>query len=388
MLVDDNLNELNVIEEQIFESRFSTKTLSLTIAPTMSCNMNCPYCYERDATKEAEMDKKTIENLIDFVNKQSNHLSSFDVTWYGGEPLLEMNTIENLSSSFIKICEKNNVEYNAGIITNGYLLNRNTLEKLKSLNINFIQISLDGDEEYHNKTRCLKNGEGSFKQIIKNLETFKNIYEDKKCGYPNISLRVNVTRQNKNSVKNLLSELERKEILKYATLYFAKIFDYDDPYEKVLKDSEFDDYKNNYINQFEELKNKKEVDLFYYPRRLTNTCTCDLKNSFIIDPRGNLYKCWEEIGQDNNIIGNINSGLKANKPKDYYNYLLFNPLANKKCRNCNILPLCMGGECPLRRVKSNDIGCDERKEKFLKNMYLTFEKLGIENVRTFKLDIN
>ena len=384
MLVDNNFDELKIIEEQMYSARFSTNGLSLTIAPTMSCNMSCPYCYERNATKKADMNKETIDNIINLVKSQKNQLNSFDVTWYGGEPLLKIDTIEYLSEHFLKISKENEIDYRAGIITNGYLLDLNMLRKLKNLNVNFIQISFDGDEEHHNKTRHLINGKGSYKKIINNLESFKDIYENCEDEYPRIHLRVNTTRTNMKSINKLIEELTEKQILKFTSLYFAQIFDYEDDNTYTLTDKEFIEFQKNHIEELENIVDKKSHKLFYYPKRLINNCTCDLKNSFIIDPKGNLYKCWEEIGQDKDVIGNVNLGMKKFKSKKYYQYLLFNPTVDDKCSKCDILPLCMGGECPIRRVNSRNEDCDQRRDRFLKNMYTTFKKLGYENIEQIK----
>ena len=52
------------------------------------------------------------------------------VEWFGGEPLLCMDVIENLSKHFIDICRKAHKGYTAAITTNGYLLDLETFRKL------------------------------------------------------------------------------------------------------------------------------------------------------------------------------------------------------------------------------------------------------------------
>lgn len=64
-IVEKEINEFNriCVEERI--SRYNNSTLTLTIAPTLFCNMKCPYCYEEKLPKF--MDKEIISRLLSFV---------------------------------------------------------------------------------------------------------------------------------------------------------------------------------------------------------------------------------------------------------------------------------------------------------------------------------
>ena len=42
-IVDSSVNELNDIKYKLLKSRYSTNSLTLIIAPTMSCNFRCTY---------------------------------------------------------------------------------------------------------------------------------------------------------------------------------------------------------------------------------------------------------------------------------------------------------------------------------------------------------
>jgi len=44
------------------------------------------------------------------------------------------------------------------MITNGYLLNEKNIDFIINNEIKFLQITIDGNEEIHNKRRYLKNG--------------------------------------------------------------------------------------------------------------------------------------------------------------------------------------------------------------------------------------
>lgn len=165
MILDDNLDEKELINLKHMEKRLRHDDLSLTIAPTSDCNFRCPYCYEK-GIEHKYMDKDTASKLIEFVKKQGK--KKLQVMWYGGEPTLSIDLIQDLSKEFIDIFGQEN--YTAGIVTNGYLLDRDMAKLLTNLNVHFAQITLDGPKEYHNKRRIHKSGNGSFEEIIKNIE--------------------------------------------------------------------------------------------------------------------------------------------------------------------------------------------------------------------------
>jgi len=105
---------------------FSTGYVGLTICPTLACNFACPYCFEHSQSDATVMDNRTIEALIAFIKKHNDarHLS---VSWYGGEPTLAFSVIETLTEKFIEAFP----DYaDAGIVTNGYLLDHAKIERL------------------------------------------------------------------------------------------------------------------------------------------------------------------------------------------------------------------------------------------------------------------
>lgn len=115
------------------------------------------------------MNDETANGIVNLVRNNANTINMLGVTWYGGEPLLEVNRIENLTKAFKEICNKNNVKYQANIVTNGYLLDKKMILRLIDLDITSIQITLDGTKEYHDQTRYLI---GKSQHLILSLKTY------------------------------------------------------------------------------------------------------------------------------------------------------------------------------------------------------------------------
>ena len=83
-----------------------------------------------------------------------------------------------------------------------------------------------------------------------------------------------------------------------------------------------------------------DVGLEHILKSRPGGCGAYSDNSFVIDPFGDIYKCWEEVGIKDKAIGNIHS--------EYFNYNYFkwvgyNPLLIDKCSKCRLIALCGGG---------------------------------------------
>lgn len=98
-IIDYECDELSILNHRLNFNRYSKDSLKLTIAPTMDCNFNCFYCYEkgRNLENNDSMSYEIQEKLIKFIKERSVDIKMLDIVWYGGEPLLEFEIIENMS---------------------------------------------------------------------------------------------------------------------------------------------------------------------------------------------------------------------------------------------------------------------------------------------------
>ncbi len=165
-ILNDVENEYLFNEKLVFALR--NDVLHLILLPTEQCNFRCVYCYEDFSI--GRMSFTTIQGVKRFIDRRMKDLRLLHVSWFGGEPLLARPVIEEISSHILKsAAERDGLDYGGDITTNGYLLNSSTVQRLSGLGISFYQISLDGPEFLHDRTRVRRNGKGSFRQIWKNL---------------------------------------------------------------------------------------------------------------------------------------------------------------------------------------------------------------------------
>jgi uncharacterized protein len=81
------------------------------------------------------------------------------------------------------------------------------------------------------------------------------------------------------------------------------------------------------------------------------SCSAIYENHYIIDPEGNLFKCWADFGLDDRKIGNLSSGITNWKFVTEY-MVNSDKFVDKQCLKCNVFPICDGG-CNRFRVDYN-----------------------------------
>ena len=347
-IIEDNVDELKRLEFFRNVAKYDLTSLALTVAPTLDCNFRCKYCFE---THPKGIMNEEIQNaLVGFVEKRLSVAKNFSVTWYGGEPLLAKNIIFNLSEKFLELCKKTDIAYDSFIITNASLIGDTDIENFKKYKIFGTQITIDGPKKIHDDRRRSVKNESTFDKLIDVLNELLNNDLTAIC-------RINIDRENINFVDELLETLRRK-IKRYRDLKID--FGQVTPFTDICRSIESNCYDNKQyadimlplyakVHQFGFEVNKMSV----YPSPRVNFCCYDYANAFVVDNFGELYRCWNHVGNTKKSCGNVKNFDNDKLESNYITAIQWNPIVNEKCRNCKILPICMGG-CPDAMNNSAD----------------------------------
>lgn len=338
--VDDDL-EINKLKFNILMRRYDPRHLNLTINPTLACNFACPYCFESTHSPQFMSDK--VENDIITFIQNHKYLSHLYVTWFGGEPLLAFDRIVTLTKRMQSI----GLKYKAGMITNGYLLTEEKVKFFEELQISSVQITIDGLEQTHNARRFKKGGGPTFQTILNNIEQAQQVSSQTK-----IIVRVNVDRTNSGEFFEVLNYFREK---KYPNVVV---------YPGFVNDSS-DGGQNHCVYNSNEIaaflvdayhKHHYNSDLFY-PNNIIRVCGVRNPNSVVVGPLGELYKCWNDVGNLERSYGYIDGRMTHEAV--LYEYLIkADHLNDKKCNACLFFPVCDGG-CPYQRIKNESSGCQK-----------------------------
>ena len=159
---DDVISVLTQIEAKQIESTetksiFSNTRLHLHL--TNKCNLHCPHCYMKSGvTLNDELTTDEIKTLCD----EFRSCGGTDVSLTGGEPISRpdfLEIAEYISSIGMKI----------SVFTNGFSWDKDMVDRFSKLNVEGVQISIDGYDEASNSTI---RGKGVFKRALNTIDLF------------------------------------------------------------------------------------------------------------------------------------------------------------------------------------------------------------------------
>jgi uncharacterized protein len=336
-------------------------SLNLVIAVTMSCNYKCEYCFQGSHSANANMTEEVLADTIAYIKNEidtNSNLKSLGITFFGGEPLLAINTLKTLSTFCKDYCNEKGIEYHAAIDTNGFFLTKEVSTELKEIGIVRAQIAIDGFEEFYNTTR--KAPKESYKRVLNNIDSSE---------LP-IVIRVNVTKKNQEEVKQLLRYLYSLDKVKEGK---AKVAVYrvglnnDDPnYDFTDKEwLEFRDCMKDYIDIVEPKR------LFGLPKSYCIGCSMQKKHNVVIGADGSLYRCDRHCGDSTKTIGTVKEGINL---QSQIEKAFRNSVIDGECKNCKYLPICCGDDLCRLNLLEKGKPCELVKGKFKQALinYLTY----------------
>jgi uncharacterized protein len=269
------------------------------------------------------------------LSDQLPKISSFGVNWFGGEPLVGKKPLLALADQFIERCDAAGVEYSSQMTTNGYLLSEETCLELKKRRLGSVQVSLDGPPEIHDKMRPLANGKGSFWKIVENLHHAIDYFA--------VGVRVNIGTQNCDRVEDLFTILAEEGFGHKLSVYpgqLVGVYNAAAPsstYQSCFGHRQFAAVEQRFLD----LAMQYGLAEPKLPGLTGSPCTAVRTNELVVGSKGELYKCWESVGNSSEVIGNVRQYTELNGRLE--RWLKYDPFRNQECRTCIALPVCMGG---------------------------------------------
>lgn len=359
--VDELIDERKVALGLFQHSIWTKQHLSFIVLPTMDCMFRCKYCYEDKNHKKIDAD--FMKDFLNAIKKyhEENVLKALSIEWYGGEPLMVFEEIVQFTQKLNDFCRESNIEPTYSMTTNAFLLDFEKAKTLINLGVRKYQITIDGVKETHDKLRPHKNGSGTWTTIIENLLALKNSNLDF-----NIMIRVNY---NKDVVEQIseFHEYVKNNFDERFTVFHHVISKWggenDDNMEVI--DGSTSQYVDTLLIE-DAVENKLKPDMnFYFSKLGGRVCYANRPYFFILALDRKLRKCtFTDEKYDNiNVVGFLeHDGIKIDE-KRLYNFIMpdVEKMVEKGCYECEILPVCQGLSCALRRVQDRQIDCVEEK---------------------------
>ena len=325
--VPDNVDEFQKLKKYSDEILRDTRTFFLIVNPTMNCNLKCWYCYEKHEV--SEMNEATFQNVLSFIkNKIESGIESFTLGFFGGEPLMKYKSVvKPLVDYTYNLCKQKDVRFGITFTTNGTLLTKNMIEELCLYSTPSFQITLDGNEELHNKVRYLANQKGTYSLIMQNIKMLL----EHNCS---VRLRINYTKDNVKTLHEIIQDASR--------LYceHKKIIEFD--FHRVWQDRDKERVLPEIKVYADELVKEGFIVFYDDYNGIKEACYADRMNTAVINYNGDVFKCTAKDFTKENREGVLLTGGTI-EWENSQEYRISLKLKNPKCHHCSIAPICGGG---------------------------------------------
>jgi len=371
-------------EERAYVQRFatvfheqSTKQPGVVIVPNLDCNYRCVYCFEKPLQaklkeRKTKMDIAGVDAVFQSIDQLVTEVGPVrgGLTLYGGEPLMA----ENRSVVEYIVKKGREKEQRLAAVTNGHDLDA-YIDLLGTEKISFVQITIDGPEELHNKRRIALDGTSSFQRIISNMRRAMAETD------VTITVRINMDGDNYKGFSELLSVFDREGWLNNPRIMVsAAIVKQKDQSGAVnpLQDvnvvkAELSGVAGQYANV--EIGNEQAINGDIVVNSLAankpynlRSCFCSAScGMYIFLPDGTISCCWDSLGEEYSCIGNYSEkGLFVNKDKAAHRFN--RSVANMPaCLDCKYCLVCAGGCSQYAEHNFNDLYhpyCGDFKETY------------------------
>lgn len=345
------------------------KALCLHIAH--DCNLACQYCFAEEGEyhgRRALMSFEVGKKALDFLIANSGNRRNLEVDFFGGEPLMNWEVVKQLVEYGRSKEKEYNKNFRFTMTTNGVLLNDEIMDYCNREMSNVV-LSLDGRKEVNDKMRPFRGGKGSFDLIVPKFQKFAEMRGDR-----DYYVRGTFTRHNLDFSKDVTEFAD----LGFRSMSIEPVVAKPEE-EYAIREEDLPQIMEEYDHLAEEyIKRKKEgrgfnffhfnIDLNQGPCVAKRLSGCGSGTEYLaVTPWGDLYPCHQFVGQEEFLLGNVDTGVTNERIRDEFK--LYNVYAKDKCRDCFARFYCSGG-CAANSYNFHgsitdayDIGCAMQKKR-------------------------
>ncbi|WP_326522664.1 radical SAM/SPASM domain-containing protein [Clostridium butanoliproducens] len=278
------------------------------------CNLKCSYCYANKGNhgKQANLMKPDLAlKICQYI--EDNYIEVEEISFFGGEPLLNIDVIEIICKYFS--CK----DIKFSMVTNLTLLDEKVINLINKYNI-MITGSLDGPKDINYANRLTLDGEGTFDIISDNIKKLK-------IKNPKALKMIEATYTNQSYKKYSKRQLANffYENYKVSNIMFGDVItdnkEIELPHKYIEYNMETLDEDINFL--YECLINNKisfldkcavPLLILFTKKSSDNFCNAGIK-TILIDDVGDIWPCQGYINREEYKMGNI---LYHNENNDFY----------------------------------------------------------------------
>lgn len=339
IFVCDDADETEAYIRKREEYERSSGEYTITINPTLACNMSCWYCYESHKNMPA-MSADVKQSVLLLIDKllADNKLKKLNLSFFGGEPLLYFDKVVVDIINHAKMqCKAFDAKLSIHFTTNAYLLTDNVLKQLEGLDVSF-QITIDGGKQVHDSVRKTKGGEPTYARIV------EHIHQTLSRGF-SVGVRFNYTAKSIPSFIDVVKDFshlqqEQKQLVNFT-------------FQRVWQDNEGDaDQVGQQVEHIERVFEQAGLFVNNAKSYIVPYCYADGVNTAVVNYNGDLFKCTAR-----DFAPKSKEGTLAADGTLRWNERLRKRMSirhgSDTCLQCRIYPICHGG-CSQMKLEAPD----------------------------------
>jgi uncharacterized protein len=246
------------------------------------------------------MPASVVRGVKHYLALRMPELDALTISWFGGEPLLARELIEDFLVHVRRLLEANpRVHFFSDITTNGYLLSRAVFERLLELGVVQYQIAFDGPREWHDRYRRRADGRGVFDRIWGNLQAMKDVE-----GRFKVFVRLHFNKDNYDALAEFIDayrqSFENDDRFSLFLRPLSRFGGVNDPTLPVFSAKEAARRAKALVKTANDCGVNHLADL-----KVSPICYASRGNSFVVRADGRLNKCAVALEHKLNQIGRI-----------------------------------------------------------------------------------
>jgi len=348
------------------------------------CNLRCGYCFAGQGDYGRDrglMSLETGKKALDFLIAQSGGRRNLEVDFFGGEPMLNFNTVKALVAYGRAREKETGKRFRFTLTTNGALLSDDDHLYINE-HMDNVVLSLDGRPEVNDNMRKMATGgNGSYSTVFPKIKALAD-----SRNHERYYVRGTYTRNNLDFAADVLhladvgfTQISVEPVVALPGTGYALCAN-DLPilfaeYEKLAAALLVRENEGKPVNFFH-----FQMDLSGGPCLAKRVTGCGAGSEYLaITPSGKLFPCHQFVGDDSFCLGDLDTGIVNDKTVS--EFAGCHVYSKPACRECWARYYCSGG-CMATAYnthgdinKPDEISCDLQRKRIECALYMAASRV-------------
>jgi uncharacterized protein len=361
-LIKDGM--LSSKEEEVPPIAANTPLKAMCLHVAHDCNLRCRYCFASTGGFGAErglMTEEVAHKAIDYLLKRCANRKNLEVDFFGGEPLMAMDTVKSTVEYARKRAPEKNFRFT--ITTNGIELDDDSIDYINREMSNVV-LSLDGRKEINDFLRPKIDGTGSYDTVV---PRYHQLIQNRTGDH---FIRGTFTAKN----LNFLTDIEHLVDIGFQSLSMEPVV-LPAGHPLALREEHVEQLELEYEKLTQRMIENRDFSFFHFqvdleggPCIYKRTRGCGAGFEYVaVTPSGEVYPCHQFVGKEEFFMGSVlEDTLDSELSSEFRNIHIG---TRTQCPTCWAKYLCSGG-CSASNFSVNGslntpyaIGCSLEKKR-------------------------